>query len=202
MESVIDIGAGDTPYFIRYRIPCEAKLYMGVDTNEKKLLESQKKVEAHSTHSSLPETKGFVVGNATQLSFRDGFFDTAMLSNVLSAPIHWEWDVNAPEHTTQGLGLNDLFYRERKKVVEEALRVLRPGGKLFIYTDLIVYGQHSYEMVIRELEDGTGGNFRVLPEEQARIDRLNVEKVRSGHYCYCFLGDLLPKSSVYEITKR
>lgn len=197
---VIDIGVGEDPYFLRFRMDCDAEEYVGVDMNEKSVEAARRMLEAGSKFR-LPPRREFVVANATRLPFKDGTFDTAVLSNLLSAPIHWGWSTHSPEHTVRGFGPQDLFYVEREKVIAEALRVLRPGGRLLIYTDLVVHGHYSYNALLWELKENKGLTFNILKEEQDRIDALNIEKVRSGEFCYCFMGGVLPASSVYEIIK-
>lgn len=200
-ERIIDIGVGEHPYFIRFRDHCDAEEYVGVDLDEKRLEFCRKSLEVPSVFRR-PKRTAIVPANATNLPFEDGSFDLAVLSNVLSAPIHREWDMYVPEHKAKGFGLQDPFYLERKKVVAEALRVLRPGGVLRIYTDLIIYGLHSYNLILQELQDNRALSFEKLDQEQKRINELNFQKISSGDYCHCFLAELLPRASVYEVSKR
>ena len=201
-KKILDIGVGQTPYFIRYQLPLnEADEYVGFDACADCLADAKKKIFDEPNVLPVPKILNFVQGDAALLPFANQNFNEVVLSNVLSAPIHWGWNKFIPEHTIKGFGKEDLFYTSRKKVIDEALRVLYPKGRLLIYTDLIIYGQHSYEQIISELQNDKSLVFEILAEEQKRVDLLNCENIKSGTRCYCFMADLLPKSFVYQVTK-
>lgn len=199
-SKVIDIGVGQTPYFIRFQTHCDADEYVGVDSKEEKL-EASRNLLATPSPFRQPARKELIIADAANLPFESESFTLAIMSNMLSAPTHRDGDMESPQHIARGFGAEDSFYVGRKKAVLEALRLLKSGGGLLIYTDLIIYGQHSYEAILKELKRDPGVSFAVLKQEQDRIDKLNLKKVQSGDYCYCFLAELLPRSEVYLVTK-
>ena len=96
----------------------------------------------------------------------------------------------------------DPFYIERKKIIQEAIRVLKNGGKLSIYTDLIIYGIHSYERILDELKNKSILVYQNDNDEALRVDALNSEKLKSSDFCCCFRAEVLPKSEVHRFIKK
>ena len=216
MRTVLEIGGGMTPYFVRYTIPWNPEYeYVCVDVTEKNVEEARLAVEkVRQRGGSYPSKSRFLLQDAVSLPFQDASVHEIVLSNVLSAPIHFNWNDKGTEVTLKNpsgaitrpiMGSpadRDLFYRERKPLIDEAVRVLKPGGTLSIYTDLIVYGIHSYARIIEELGNHPGFMYRVDDEEARRIDENNKLKMTSGDFCYCFNAEVLPESSVFRFIKK
>lgn len=212
---VLEIGGGTTPYFIRYGIPWQdGDAYACLDMNERRVLESREALARLSREGGLcPTDADFIVHDAVTLPYEDSTIHEIVLSNVLSAPIHQQWNekgtmVRIPNksgpYERPILGTpedGDLFYRERKPLVQEALRVLKPGGTLTIYTDLLIYGQYSYERLLAELRHDMRLQSSRDTAEERRIDERNKEKLRKGDMCYCFDAEVLPNASVLRFTK-
>lgn len=215
MGTVLEIGGGTTPYFIRYGIPWrEGDAYICLDVNEKRLQDARQTIQRMGAEGgTCPARIEYLVQDAVTLPFETSSVHAIVLSNVLSAPIHQQWNeqgtmVRLPNSTGPFqrpiLGRpedGDLFYRERKPLVQEALRVLKPGGILTIYTDLLVYGQHSYERILEELRQDMSLQSGRDTAEERRIDQHNREKLRKGDMCYCFDAEVLPNCSVFRFTK-
>lgn len=212
MKTVLEIGGGTTPYFVRYDIPTEdVGEYLCLDVSEEALTKAEDAIKDHSRAGrTLPQSIRYAAMDAVSVSLPDGSVDEVVLSNVLSAPIHYNWnEAGTHVRTKNGDGRSlilspdgsDRFYGERRAVVDEALRVLRSGGKLSIYTDLIVYGQHAYDAILKDMQSDFGLMYTLDQKEAARIDARNEMKRLSGDFCYCFDADLLPKSSVHRFFK-
>jgi SAM-dependent methyltransferase len=215
MRTILEIGGGTTPYFMRYGIPWIAdEAYVCLDINEKRVLESKAAVEWLAKEGrAYPSDAQFVVGDGIALPIEPMSMHEVVLSNVLSAPIHKNWNEKGTHTRMQNQSgtmqrkiegaesEGDLFYRERKPLIQEALRVLKPGGTLTIYTDLLVYGQHSFRRILDELSSDMSLVATVDEAEQARIDEHNRAKLKSGDLCYCFDAEVLPESMVHRFTK-
>jgi ubiquinone/menaquinone biosynthesis C-methylase UbiE len=215
MKKILEVGGGTTPYFVRFNIPWnEQDSFACIDVNEKRLEESKSAIERIATSGeSYPNEASFLLCDGVDISLPDMSCDEVVLSNVLSAPIHYNWNEAGDTVTLKNKNIpmsrpimgkkedGDLFYRERKPVIKEALRVLKPGGKLSIYTDLLIYGQHSFEKIIEELKSDISLIHSIDEEEQKRIDELNIKKKKEGTYCFCFDADVLPQSSVVRFKK-
>ncbi len=215
MKKVLEVGGGTTPYFIRFDIPWQDDYsYTCVDIDEKRLSESETALRSYREKSGgHPREAKFVLADGADLPFGNMSYDTIVLSNILSAPIHYNWNEAGDTVTIKNgdktytrpiIGTKDdgdHFYRERKALMKEVMRVLKAGGKLYIYTDLLIYGQHSYEDILRELKKDMGLSHTVLTDEQKRIDNLNIKKKKEGNLCYCFDADVLTECSVHEFTR-
>ncbi len=104
-EFILDAGCGVGG--IAYRIACAGASVVALDVNQQRL--SMARVILSRLGVRLP----FLRANCIFLPFRDSTFDKVLLANVV-------------EH---------LLPHEREQAVEEIWRVLRPGGKAYIYTD-------------------------------------------------------------------
>ena len=212
---ILDLAAGENPYFLRYEISWkEEDEYFYFDSSYKRLAESREKI-AKSENKPLDNKLNFLIGDSVQLPFADASFDKIIASNFLSAPIHWGWNELTEEvkiiHNTQEVRRPvlknpdkfDYFYNERVKSISEISRVLKIGGKFYLYTDLIIYGQASYSKVLEELKNSSSYSFSQLITEQQRVDILNISKskIKYDDNCVCFLADVLPHSEVYEFIK-
>ena len=190
-------------------------MYTCVDIYERNLKLSRDALVNHRTNGNpAPKDSQFMLADATSLPLADACADTVVLSNVLSAPIHYNWNKSGTKVTyvndeavysrplwNTPVGA-DPFLRERIPVVSEALRVLKPGGELVIYTDLVVYGEHSYNTILTMLAEENGiSTYRDSAEEE-RIDAMNSDRCRSGKNCYCFNAEVLPRSSVWRFRKE
>ncbi len=215
MRKVLEIGGGTTPYFVRFDIPWkDGASYTCLDMSPKRIEQAKDAVSRHREQGkSHPLDATYMVHDAVTLPLGDADADEIVLSNVLSAPIHRNWSEKGDFVKLEGLTgpftrpiagtphEGDRFYRERKPVVREALRVLKPGGTLTIYTDLLVYGQHSYERLVEELKRDMSLVHADDEAEAKRIDALNEAKKATGDFCYCFDADVLPRSSVLRFRK-
>lgn len=212
MAIILDIGAGENPYFIRYGILWNKNdNYIYLDSSEKNLIKAKIKIEKYSLQKPLEDKISFLLEDAVNLSIESNTIETVVLSNVLSAPIHYNWDeqmnllkINNYSKSFERKLLvnpspNDIFYNERISLIKEVFRVLKPGGKLLIYTDLIIYGISAYNKILEDLK--ADYSFKVLADEQERINKLNTNKVFNKDYCYCFQAEVLPKCEVYEVIK-
>lgn len=211
---ILDLGAGEFPYFIRYNIPFnKSDEYYYIDARADFLASAQSRLEKFG-YNVLASNMHFTVDDAINLDYANNFFDQIYICNFLSAPFHWTWNINTEtvELTTNKGRINrsilkqpndfDYFYNERRQVINEALRVLKPNGHLFIYTDLIIYGQVSFEAILTELKNSKNLEFKELPKEALRVDELNSLRVKQKQDCFCFLADLLPRSQVCQIIKK
>ena len=216
MRKILEIGMGSFPYFIRYEIPWEiTHEYIGIDIDEVRILKARKSIqELVESGSSYPEKVQLFIEDATNIHLPDGSVDEIILSNTLTAPIHYNWDdagenfsiQNKEEKITRPLAGDsseqDLFYRERKAVIDEALRLLKPRGQIVIYTDLIVFGMHSYERILVELSENPSLIFQVDAEEQQRINEINAQKYLSNEYSHDFKAEVLPECQVMRFYKK
>ena len=215
MKHVVEIGGGIRPYFLRYEITPEVdSIYTCIDIYERNLKRSREALVSHrESGNPAPQDSQFVLADAISLPLPDACADTVVLSNVLSAPIHYNWNkegtkvtyVNDDAVYSRPIVGNkkdgDPFLRERIPVVREALRVLKPGGELVVYTDLVIYGEHSYNTLLDMLQEEEGMDTYKDTQEEARIDAMNNRRCYDGNNCYCFNAEVLPRSSVLRFRK-
>lgn len=215
MKKILEIGGGRTPYFIRYKIPWETSdEYISVDVDEKNLNMAKESMDRHLMRNNMvPIDPNFVLSDASDLNIESETVDEVVVSNTLSAPIHHNWDrdgskVKINNATTPIERIikteddpEDPFYLERKNLIKEILRVVKPGGKISIYTDLIIYGAHSYERILNELKNLENFKYTSNQEEASRIDAINIAKLNSKEFCCCFRAEVLPKSEVHMFTR-
>jgi ubiquinone/menaquinone biosynthesis C-methylase UbiE len=213
MKKILEIGGGRTPYFIRYRIPWQPEdYYISVDINEKNIEMSKKAFSVYIKEGKVcPTDPLFIIDDASKLNIPDQSIDEIIISNTISAPIHHSWDrdgnnlKNVDENfqrvIKQETDNEDPFYIERKKILIECLRVLKDGGKLSIYTDLIVFGVHSYERLIKELRENNKIQYLFDSDEASRVDKINIQKINSKEFCCCFRAEVLPRSEVHRFKK-
>jgi|GEM_PF-1800534 ubiquinone/menaquinone biosynthesis C-methylase UbiE len=217
MKTILEIGGGLTPYFILYGIPLAPDTdYICLDVFERNLDIAKESYNAtkDTPGAMYPRQVTFLLRDAIDLSFPDASVDEVVMSNVLSAPIHWNWNKDGARVRIANPSLVvdrvlvqdsrevDPFYRERKRVVDEALRVLRPGGTLSIYTDLVIYGLDSYFRIIDELAQDT--RFVVTEDtmEADRIDEQNRKKLLDPKSNTYFRAEVLPKCTVVRVVKK
>ncbi len=215
MRKILELGGGRTPYFVRYRIPWKTEdEYAAIDVSEENIEFAKKALETHVKNGyTIPLDPVLVVSDATTINLPDNSVDEVVISNTLSAPIHHDWDRDGDSVTINNKNgsINrpilrtskneDPFYIERRNLLNEAIRILRPGGQLVIYTDLIIYGIHSYEKLLEELKNDLSFMYQKDSLEETRIDTINKEKVSSGEFCCCFRAEILPRSEVHRFTK-
>ena len=212
MKTIVEIGGGRNPYFVRFAMPVEDSAeYVCLDVSEENIREGEASLRAHAAAGKpMPGNHVFMLHDAVKLPFDGMYADHIVISNTLSAPIHHAWDRNGTQVSVIGKSRpiranqydGDPFYAERKPIVEEAIRILKPGGVLHIYTDLIVYGAHSYQKILNELAHDPRLVLSRNREEEAHINALNREKIESSDYCCCFRAEVLPEAEVYEYIKR
>lgn len=217
MYTVLEIGGGLTPYFILYGIPLAPETdYVCLDVFEKNLDIAKRAYEAVKNTPGImyPRRVTWMLHDAIDVPLPDASVDEVVLSNTLSAPIHWNWNKDATRIRIANPNLLvdrplvqdsrevDPFYRERKRVVDEALRVLRPGGTLSIYTDLVIYGLESYFRIIDEL--ARDNRFVVTEDtmEADRIDAQNRKKLLDPTSNPYFRAEVLPRSTVVRVVKK
>lgn len=220
MKKILDFGIGKYPYFLRYNLKPFAKndKYFGADECSVCLEIAKKSFETFKNlhPEDAPEAE-FLTVQEIKLSFENNCFDEIILSNVLSAPIHESWDSN---FTVQRLGIHqgiqppktrplavlpnevDIFYSERKTLVTELLRILKLGGKLTIFTDLIVYGQDAYNRIIKDLNTDSSLVCSVNRNLQEHIDTFNKQKLAAPKVDKYFLAEVLRESFVLEVLKK
>lgn len=211
MKTILEIGGGRTPYFVRYDITLiDPVRYICIDIEEKNIEFAKKELQAHKElGKSIPNEFYFNIEDAVTFPLPEKFADKIVFSNTLSAPIHYNWDekgtkikIKEGERKIFSENYNgDPFYAERKPIVEKAISSLKVGGSLFVYTDLIVYGLHSYNKILNELHsDPRLAASRNIIEEK-RINTLNHEKIAQDKFCCCFRAEVLPECQVYEFVK-
>lgn len=215
MKKNLEIGGGRTPYFIRYRTTWNLEdCYISIDVNEANLEMSKQAFEKHSREGKVcPADPLLMVGDASNIDMIDEYVDEVVISNTISAPIHYDWDRDGYKLKTTNKEKNferqikqvddpeDPFYIERRNLLKESLRVLKRGGCLSIYTDLIVYGLSSYLRLLNEICNDFNLIYYLDKDEAKRIDAINVEKVNSGEFCCCFRAEVLPASEVHRFVK-
>lgn len=215
MKTILEVGTGSVPYFVRYEIPwLIGDEYISIDMDEGRMEKAKQELSLLSSRGkTCPQKSDFKLGDGINLEIESASCDMVVLSNVLTAPIHHLWDEqgrNMEMKNKSGVyrrrilqkeGEKDPFYTERKAVIEECVRMLRPGGTLLIYTDLLVYGANSYNRLINELRGDMSLVFENDTIEAERIDELNKKKLASRQFCYCFDADVLPNSHVLKFTK-
>ncbi len=216
MKKILEIGGGRTPYLIRYKIPWNAEdYYISIDSSEENIELSRKAFEAHALLGNIcPMDPNIILSDASYIDFPNEHVDEVIISNTLSAPIHHAWDRDGNKLKIENKSkkierkikeehdLEDPFYIERKNVLKEALRVLKKGGQLSIYTDLIIYGIHAYERILNELRADASLNYFLDENEASRINIINMQKLNSKEFCCCFRAEVLPRSEVYRFIKN
>ncbi len=215
MANILEIGGGRTPFFIRYKIPLNNEdVYIAIDSDKENI-----QMAEYSLHHHFKEPKQLYKTQIKQadasvgVPYPDNYFDKVVISNTFSAPIHKNWDENGYTVKTkigeeiverkirEASSNEDPFYIERRKMLDEALRVLKTGGELFIYTDLIIYGIESYERLVKELKNDYFMSYVFDTKEASRIDTLNKQKLVSNEFCCCFRAEVLPRSEVHRVIK-
>lgn len=216
MKKILEIGGGRTLYFIRYEISCNiTDSYISIDISDEYTNHSKQKLEEYKKKGGIcPHNISMTVSDATSLRLEDNSIDEIVISNTLSAPIHWGWDrdgnmlkIETPDGTRErpipkANPEDDPFYVERKNIIGEAKRVLKPGGFLSIYTDLIIYGTDSYLKILEELKNTPSLIYTKDGKEEERINMLNIKKLASNEFCCCFRAEVLPKSEVHRFFKK
>jgi ubiquinone/menaquinone biosynthesis C-methylase UbiE len=207
MKKILEIGGGRTPYFIRYNIPLIGdEDYTAVDLSIENISFAEDKIKSYKEQGyTLPKNTKIILNDATNLEFENNSFDHIIISNTLSAPIHRDWDRdgNILKIKTKDGEIkrpilkenkdDDPFYIERKNLIKEANRLLKKGGKISIYTDLIIYGIDSYQRILKDLQQSSIYDYEKDFKEEIRIDSLNKEKLKSKDFCCCFRDEVLPK---------
>lgn len=215
MQKILEIGGGRTPYFIRYNIPLIGdEDYTVVDLNTENINFAEEKIKGYKEQGyTLPQNINIIFNDATNLDFENNSFDYIVISNTLSAPIHRDWDrdgnvlkIKTKDGVIERPILKesedeDPFYSERKNLIKEAHRLLKKGGKMSIYTDLIIYGIDSYQRILKDLQQSSIYDYQKDFKEESRIDEINKKKLKSKDYCCCFRAEVLPKSEVYHFKK-
>lgn len=215
MKKILEIGGGRTPYFIRYNIPLSTEdSYQAIDLDEENIELAKSSIKKYQEKgNTCPADLSFTFGDASEMYLPLNNFDEIIISNTISAPIHksWDHDGNVLKITKEGKtterpikekeNTEDPFYLERKKMISEAINSLKSGGMLSVYTDLIIYGIHSYERILEELKNDQTLMYQNDETEALRIDEINVDKLASGEFCCCFRAEVLPKSEVHRFVK-
>jgi ubiquinone/menaquinone biosynthesis C-methylase UbiE len=215
MRKILEIGGGRTPYFIRYNIPLSTEdSYQAIDLDEENIELAKSSIKKYQEKgNTCPADLSFTFGDASEMYLPLNNFDEIVISNTISAPIHksWDRDGNVLKITKEGKtierpikekeNIEDPFYIERKKMISEAINSLKSGGMLSVYTDLIIYGIHSYERILEELKNDQTLMYQNDKTEALRIDEINLKKLASGEFCCCFRAEVLPKSEVHRFVK-
>jgi ubiquinone/menaquinone biosynthesis C-methylase UbiE len=124
MKKILEIGGGTTPYFVRFDIPWkEGDSYTCVDVNEKRLRESRDSVLQLSKNGfSFPQNVEYLVADGVSLSLPDTAFDEVVLSNILSAPIHYNWNEAG----------DTVTIKNEDSILERKIMGKKEDGDLFI----------------------------------------------------------------------
>jgi ubiquinone/menaquinone biosynthesis C-methylase UbiE len=109
-DRVLEVGCGDGIFLDRVTMTYGVR-GTGLDLSSRSIDRARKQ--------ALSPIR-FVIGEATQLPFRDNIFEVVMSFDVLE-------HIGRPG---KGKGLNT----EQRKALQEMVRVVRPGGKVLIYT--------------------------------------------------------------------
>ncbi len=213
MEKILDLGAGENPYFLRYDIKFRPEdEYFLAEVNDQRLIRAKLKIAEYFKNTKKTFSCTFKICDAKKLPFGQGEFDKIIVGNFFSAPLHWLWDRESKKLLVKNLSgfikrklLSGnpklVFYTERKKYLQEALRVLKSGGRMLIYTDLIVYGLESYKKLLNDLKSSKSYKVRLLRREMKRVDLLNAKKLNYKDAEWDFVADVLPRCEVWEVTK-
>lgn len=215
MANILEIGGGRNPYFIRYKVPLGGNdAYVAVDIDDENIKMAEESIHQYFKDSNIVSNIQIKKADASaHVPYPDNYFDKVVISNTLSAPIHKNWDDNGyivkvkngeeivERKIRDSNSTEDPFYIERKKMIDESLRVLKVGGELYIYTDLIIYGIDSYERIIDELKEAYTFSYVLDKSEGSRIDTINKNKILSNEFCCCFRAEVLPRSEVHRIIK-
>jgi len=114
---VLDIGCGSGSLPIRIAKSHPKVIVLGVDTWGAAWGSSRRLCERNADHQGVAGRVSFEDGDAASLRFDDGSFD-AVVSNFV---FH-----------------EDRSVKDKQKLLEEALRVLKPGG-VFAFQDLFLW---------------------------------------------------------------
>lgn len=215
MKKILEIGGGRTPYVVRYKIPWNPEdYYIAVDIHQENLEMSREAFKTYIKENNIcPLDPLLTIDDALNLNIPSNSIDEIIISNTISAPIHYDWDRDGNTFQTNNKDKNftrqiksesdseDPFYIERKNLLKESLRVLKNGGMLSIYTDLIIYGAHSYNRILKELKNDNRLNYFFDQDEALRIDDININKLKGKEFCCCFRAEVLPNSEVHRFVK-
>ncbi|RTL01366.1 MAG: class I SAM-dependent methyltransferase [Proteobacteria bacterium] len=95
MKTILEIGGGLTPYFILYGIPLAPETdYICLDVFERNLDIAKREYEAVKNTPGVmyPRRVTWMLHDAIDVPLPDASVDEVVLSNTLSAPIHWNWN--------------------------------------------------------------------------------------------------------------
>jgi len=165
---VLDIGCGAGGKTIYYAAQGAKKVY-GIDV----VAHYEKDANALAKEKGLEDRFQFLLGDAAQLPFEEGFFDTIIMNDAM-------------EHVDEPL-----------KVLNECYRVLKPGGRLYVnfppyhhpfgshLSDVIgfpwVHLFFNDETLIKVYKD----LVKDLPDGQKRVDfRISKDKEGKEYFSY------------------
>ena len=114
---VLDIGCGSGALAIRVAKSRPGVRVFGVDTWGANWESSKERCEVNAKAEGVAERVSFESADAASLPFDDGTFD-AVVSNFVFHEVH--------------------RVRDKRTLLEEALRVLKPGG-VFVFQDLFLW---------------------------------------------------------------
>ena len=94
MKKILEIGAGRTPYFIRYKIVWDKKdHFIGVDLDEKNIALTKEAIKEYRKNGNFcPIEPDFILSDASSLNIPNEYVDEVIISNTISAPVHRNWD--------------------------------------------------------------------------------------------------------------
>lgn len=180
-QTILDIGVGKNPWLIRHFLDGISsplfKLYRGVPVNTKYTCVDSRKESLKLAKENLKKHKKVVRGNVdlmlmngSELTFEAKTFDTVILSDVLSIPPEdWCSCEDDPDCTgcKNGKVCKGCPEEIKDKIISEAIRVLKPGGKLIV----AVYQTSRYayralddlkkNSTISEIKNLTAGEYNV-----------------------------------------
>jgi hypothetical protein len=172
---ILEVGSGGVPWVVtsevyRTRFDCDARTLLQIEVTTlaacdryicfDKFAANHAKAkdefeELISLGRGVPSgTVEFVKGNGAALPYAAHFADAVILSNILSAPVPGKLYMGSQYQTTQPREFC-VSEEDKRSMLDEAVRVLKPGGSLIIANDLTpCYAQKALQHVAKLCKQG------------------------------------------------